>query len=203
MADSPLVPLNMLGGVTWRYDQSPNLLSILNSKQAWYSSQYTQFWEGWINQIFSLKEANTFGVAVWAFILNVPISVIGLQEEYRYWAFGPTRANFRDSSGEFEDNPTSGNFPPISDSGSIATPEEKIWLLRLRYYGLTSNCTITEINRALADVFAGKGLVYVSDNQDMTMDYVFSFVISLSFRESMLEYALPKPSGVRINIISP
>lgn len=203
MADNPLKPMNTLAGVTWRYDQSPNLLSILTAKQTWYSTEYTQFWQGWIDQIFNLKEANTFGVAVWAFILNIPLSVLGLDENTRYWAFGPLRSNFRDSEGALEDNPSSGNFPPVTGSGTISTPEEKIQLLRMRYYALISNCSISEINRALADVFGEKGTVYVRDNEDMTADYIFSFVISAGFRESLLKYALPKPSGVRINIIAP
>lgn len=197
-------PVDTLAGVTWRFDQSPRLLSLLNAKNTWYANNHTAFWRGWNTSIFDLKSANNFGVAVWAFILNVPLNALSLREEYRYWAFGPTRDNFTESNTPGEINPTGGNFPPLSSSGAIATLEEKIQALRLKYYALTSDCSIVNINKALADVFEGKGLCYVEDHEDMTMTYVFTFPISADFRVSMLEYGLlPKPAGVKINITAP
>lgn len=199
-----IVPVDTLSAVTWRFDQSPNLLSLLKAKNTWYASNHTTFWRGWNNAIFDLKNANNFGVAVWAFILNVPLTSLSLRDSYRYWAFGPTRDNFTDSNEPGQINPTGGNFPPLVQGGSISTLEEKVQALRLKYYALTTDCSIASINAALADVFDGKGLCYVEDHEDMSMTYVFTFPISADFRVSMLEYGLlPKPAGVKINITAP
>lgn len=194
---------DMLTGVTWSFDQSERLLSLLKSKQEWYTENHSEFWNGWNERIFKLKTANTFGIAVWAFILNVPLTALSLRDRFRYFAFGPTRENFTNSEGE-PVNPTAGNFPPISQGGQVATPKEKIQALRLRYYALTSDCSINSINRMLTDVFEDEGLAYVVDNEDMTMEYVFTFPVSVGFRQSMLEYdLLPKPAGVAITITAP
>lgn len=199
-----VTPVDTLAGVSWRYDQSTNLLSLLKAKNTWYATNHTTFWRGWNTSIFDLKNANNFGVAVWAFILNVPLTALSLRDSYRYWAFGPTRENFTEVNVPGEINPTGGNFPPLTPGGAISTLEEKIQALRLKYYALTSDCSIVNINAALADVFAGKGLCYVEDHEDMTMTYVFTFPISSDFRVSMLEYGLlPKPAGVKINITAP
>lgn len=198
-----VAPLNLLSAVTWRFDQSENLLALLRAKQQWYDSNHTQFWDRWNTSIFTLDDANTFGVAVWAFILNVPLESLSLRDRYRFWAFGPTRENFT-SSASGPQNPSSGNFPPLSQNGAIATPREKIQSLRLKYYALISDCSIASINAALADVFEGSGMAYVLDNEDMTMTYVFDFPISAGFRQSMVEYdLLPKPAGVKITITAP
>lgn len=202
-SDIPRTPADLMAGVTWSFDQSPRLLSLLRAKQDWYNENHVEFWEGWTDRIFQLKTANTFGIAVWAFILNVPLTALSLRDRFRYFAFGPTRENFTNSEGE-PVNPTAGNFPPISQAGQIATPKEKIQALRLRYYALTSDCTIDSINKMLTDVFEDEGLAYVVDNEDMTMEYVFTFPVSVGFRQSMIEYGLlPKPAGVSITITAP
>lgn len=197
--------IDMKVGMTWRLDQSPNLNSLLDSKAEWYESNFNQFWEGWYNSVFRLKTANTFGVAVWAYILGVPLGVLGLQETYRYWGYGPLRGNYRDSWDDTVDQPSSGNFPPSQGGGAaITTPWEKVASLRMRYYALTTNATITSINALLQDVFGDTGLAYVIDNEDMTMTYVFDFPLSTSFQQAMLQYGLlPKPGGVKINIQTP
>lgn len=200
--DAPIAT-DLLANVTWSYDQAERLLSLLRSKQAWYASNHDEFWKGWNERIFQLKTANTFGIAVWAFILNVPLTALSLRDRFRYFAFGPFRENFTNSEGE-PVNPSAGNFPPISQGGQISTPKEKIQALRLRYYALTSDCSITSINKMLTDVFADEGLCFVQDNEDMSMEYVFTFPVSLGFRQSMIEYGLlPKPAGVKITITAP
>lgn len=197
---SDAVVSDVMAGVTWRYDQAPNLLSLLNSKQNWYRNNHDNFWNGWMQNVFNLKTANTFGIAVWAFILNVPLSSLSLRDRFRYWAFGPLRDNFTDSPPALE-NPSSGNFPPVSGSGAITTPREKIQSLRLKYYALTTPGSVTELNAMLKDVFADSGRAYVLDGENMTMTYVFEFQVSAAFQLGMVQYGLlPKTAGVELII---
>jgi|ERR1700744_3591230 len=194
---TPPVSTNLLRGVTWRYDNSKNLIKLLTLKQQWYNENHDKFWNDWINQVFDLTNANNFGCAVWAFILNVPISVLGLQQNTRLWGFDAFRANFADSTQD-PPNPSSGNFPPVSEEGAITSLIESRWALRLKYYAHTTPRTVTGLNAMLADVF-GQGNAYVLDNEDMTMTYVFNISISTLFQNAMIQFDLiPKVAGVKI-----
>lgn len=194
------VDTDLLKNITWRYDQSPNLVALIASKQKWYEKNHDQFWNDWIANVFDLRNANNLGLAVWAYILNVPISVLALQDSFRYWAFDALRENFTDSTKP--QNPGSGDFPPVSSSGAITTLQEKIWALRLKYYVHTSQRTVTSLNAMLADVFSNaSGTAYVLDNQNMTMTYVFNFAISTFLQNAMIQYdLLPRVAGVKLII---
>jgi hypothetical protein len=209
---TPLTPVppvapKILSSITWRFDTSSRLNKLLNSKAAWYVKNHDQFWVTWYNNIFNLKTANNFGCAVWAYILDVPINVLGLRNNYRLWAFGPTRSNF-DTSTDPIQNPSSGNFPSLSQSGAITSIQEAIWALRLKYYVHTSPRDVLSINKLLNDVFNSQpgvgGMAYIQDGQDMTMTYVFTFPISLNFQQAMIDFdLLPKVSGVKLIINAP
>lgn len=199
----PVVSMDLLAPVTWRFDQAPRLMSLLTSKNNWYNNNHVQFWNTWIQTVFNLKTAGTFGMAVWAYILNLPLASLSLQDKYRYWAFGALRSNFTDGDIEGQpDNPGSGNFPPAGADGAITTPIEKIAALRLKYYTHITDCSVWGINNLLYDVFHENfGNAYVIDNQDMTMTYVFEFEISTLFQNAMVQYGLlPKPGGVSYTI---
>lgn len=203
----PHVAPKISSAITWRFDGSPRLNKLLTAKANWYNKNHDQFWVTWYNSIFNLKTANNFGCAVWAYILDVPINVLGLRNNYRLWAFGPTRANFNDSD-QVPENPTSGNFPSLAQTGAITSVQEAIWALRLKYYVHTSPRDVLSINKLLDDVFnqqAGVGgQAYILDGQDMTMTYVFTFPISTNLQQAMIDFdLLPKVAGVRLSIVVP
>lgn len=201
---APLVSLDLLSVMTWRFDQSTNIVALLTNKDSWYQINHVNFWNSWYSSVFNLKTASNFGMAVWAFILDLPMSVLSLQDTFRYWAFGTLRSNFTDT-GQVPMNPTSGNFPPAGTSGGITSPKEKIAALRLKYYSHISDRSVWNINDLLNDVFFEQfGNAYVLDNEDMTATYVFEFEISTLFQSAMLEYdLLPRPGGVKISIQTP
>lgn len=203
-AMSATISRDLMNSVTWRFDSSVRLQSLLAAKQAWYANNNDTFWDNWYNSTFNLKTANNFGCSVWANILNVPVSILGLRENFRLWGFDAFRANFENSTTEGA-NPGSGNFPPIAQNGGITSVQEAIWALRLKYYVHTTQRTVLGINALLNDVFNSDqgvgGTTWVLDNQDMTMTYVFNFSISSALQAAMTQYdLLPKVAGVKIII---
>jgi hypothetical protein len=62
------------------------------------------------------------------------------------------------------------------------------------------NATIPTLNKLLRAIFDGSGLVYVQDNLDMTITYVFLFEPSPT-QQAIVKYsgALPRPAGVLAN----
>jgi hypothetical protein len=61
------------------------------------------------------------------------------------------------------------------------------------------NVTIPTLNRLLRQIFAGSGLVYVQDNLDMTLTYVFLFQLTAA-QQAIVENSgvLPRPAGVGV-----
>lgn len=180
--------IDMLRAMLWQYDAAENLQGILQKYQDWREENVTQFWRDWYRDVFDLRTANDFGLAVWSIILNVPL--VGPEseggKEGPAWAFGSNRQNYGH-----------GNF------GSSGAPiplqaEQKRLLLRLRFYNLVSRGAIPETNRFLAELFANEGPAYLEDNLDMTINYVFGFELDAPTRflfETM--DVLPRPAGVK------
>jgi hypothetical protein len=64
------------------------------------------------------------------------------------------------------------------------------------------NVTVPMLNKLLRQIFAGYGLVYVQDNLNMTLTYVFLFTPTVK-QVALIEYsgAMPGPAGVLVNYV--
>lgn len=58
--------------ILWQYDKSAKLKSLIEQKQTWYKENVTDFITNYFKNIFNLKTANDFGLAVWGKLLNFP-----------------------------------------------------------------------------------------------------------------------------------
>ena len=185
--------VNLLQSLLWQYQNAPNLSSIINQKQTWYSENQEQFWSDWVQNVFNLQTANQFGLSVWSVILNQPIYLNSRPSTQLQvpWGLGSNNQNF--SNGDFASN-IGGTYPfPLEVSRII---------LQLRYFQLTSSGTVPEINRALKWIFEGYGQAWLVDNHNMTQTYNFAFTLPsdlvLAFNSFDL---LPRPSGVSSNYV--
>ena len=178
--------VNLLRAILWQYNDAANLRGLLEEKQEWYNDNQRAFWESWITDVFDLRTANEFGLQVWAIILGQPLFLNKGPDNKPTWGFGQYYVNF-----------TRGNFSSQTGSSFRLSTESARILLRLRYYQLIGTCTPPAINRMLADVFAGYGLAFVLDNQDMTQTYTFTFALpsDLVFLFNNFD-VLPRPAGV-------
>jgi|GEM_PF-1796572 hypothetical protein len=79
---------------------------------------------------------------------------------------------------------------------SLADPAYRI-VLQLRALVNTSDGTLPSINKALATLFPK--LIYIVDNQNMTLTYYVASTITVP--PAVLALVLPKPMGVGINIV--
>jgi hypothetical protein len=181
--------VNLLQALLWQYNDAARLQSLLEQKQEWYNTEYSEFWEDWGRDVFDLRTANDFGLSVWAVILNIPLTITsGTVPSANLWGFGPFRKNFN-----------RGNFAP-SSSGIRLTTEQRRLVLRLRYFQLVTRGAIPEINAFLKYVFASFGIVYALDGLNMSMDYVFTFQPPSQLRFVLETYdILPRPAGVGVS----
>jgi hypothetical protein len=183
--------VDLLRALLWQYNDALKLQSLLEQKQAWYDVEYSEFWENWYRDVFDLRTANDFGLAVWSIILNIPLTITsGGVPSTRIWGFGPFRKNFN-----------RGNFAP-STSGIKLTTAQKRLVLQLRYFQLITRGAIPEINAFLNYVFASFGKVYALDGLNMTMNYVFTFAPPSQLRFVLETYdVLPRPAGVGVDFV--
>lgn len=137
--------VDVLRALLWQYNDAARLEGLLRQKQAWYDGNQKSFWENWITDVFDLRTANAFGCAVWAIILDIPLSVTSEDDlDKPTWGFDIYRENF-----------TNGNFSSTQASG--LSLDQKRTILRLRYFQLVSKGAVPEINNFLKYLFGNQG----------------------------------------------
>lgn len=182
--------VDLLRVLLWQYNDAARLQALLQKKQDWYNAAQSGFWQDWIADVFDLRTANDFGLAVWAVLLNVKL-VTGSQVDPP----GKPLFGFATDSENF----TNGNFS--SSSAVVLTTAQKRTLLRLRYFQLVTRGAAPEVNDFLTLIF-GPG-VYVNDSNKMAIAYVFPPGVLTSAVELLLTSydVLPRPAGVQSKIV--
>jgi len=180
---------DLMRALLWQYNDAERLQKLLEQKQAWYDANHKQFWLDWYRDVFDLRTANEFGLAIWGIILGLNLYVETPPTIDDTLTFG-----FDDYFVPFDQ----GSFgQDVGGTVSLSKEMQRI-ALRLRYYQLVSSGTVPETNRMLADVFKDLGRVYLLDGLNMTQTYVFTFVPSADLRYLLDNFdILPRPAGVK------
>ena len=189
--------VDILRVVMWQYNDAENLIGLLQKKQTFYNEAQRDFWNNWFRDVFDLRTANEFGLSVWSNILDLPFFSELEQSPDNYPAFGFDTGSSTSPLQNFDN----GNFASTSDTFINLDTEQKRLLLRLRYFQLTSDCTVPEINQFL-NVLFGRDQVFLFDNLDMTIRYIFRVIPSSSVLAALEEFdILPRPSGVGVEVV--
>lgn len=189
--------VDLLQAILWQYNDAVRLQTLLQRKSDWYETNQRDFWTSWISDVFDLRTANDFGLAVWAQILNVPLVAATPVTEYPVFGFAPDAGQPENGNLNFE----RGNFGQDTDGTVGLNTEQKRLLLRLRYFQITSTGAAPEINAAMTYVFGELGGVHVLDAHDMTMQYVFDFVPPSNVLFVLQNFdVLPRPAGVELTV---
>lgn len=186
--------VNILRNLLWQYNEAPNLNALLDQKNNWYDINQTEFWQDWFTDVFDLRTANDFGLAVWTLILGVPLINDATVSPDDYPAFGFSTTPLPTPVVAFDQ----GNFATGSDDFINLTTEQRRILLQIRYFILTSNGTVAQINEFFANL-VGPNIVYALDNLNMTMTYV----LTIRPPSNLLQLAerfdiIPRPSAVGV-----
>lgn len=182
--------VDTLQAILWQYNDATRLQSLLTDKQAWYNTNQAGFWSDWLTDVFDMQTANDFGLAVWAIILDLPITVDlpPSPTNYPAWGFDPFGMTF--------DN---GNFGTDDTQNVRLTTGQKRLALRLRYFQLTTDGTVYAINRFIGDLFASSGTCYVQVTGPMQYRYVFNFNMATELQFVLSRFdLLPRPAAVGV-----
>lgn len=203
--------------ILWQYDNAANLLSLISAKQSWYYLFQTSFWGNWYEDVFNLSSVDTFGAAIWSIILDVPLLVAEpINLEQPVWGFNKYNTVFPTLLNTYL-NYENGNFLPYNPD-LVLTLQQQRWMLRLRYFQLstlTNIAGINTVNNYSINTFLNylcvdndigyTGTIYVVDNLDMTVTYTFT---GFNFPENLVHVLLaldifPRPAGVALELAFP
>lgn len=73
--------IDLQKSILWQYDKATKLKSLIEKKEDWYKRNVTDFITDFFKNIFNLKTANDFGLAVWGKILNFPRQIINKEDD--------------------------------------------------------------------------------------------------------------------------
>lgn len=184
--------VDLMRALLWQDNKAPKTTSLIEQKQAWYDENQTVFWENWVRDVFDLRTANQFGLAVWAIILGVSLTVIlpPSDPDKPTFGFGPFRRNFN-----------RGNFSSSTSSTALLTLQQRRILLQLRYLRLTTRCTVPSINQQVNRILGDQGQIRVVDGGHMTITYIFDFVPTSELAFVLQNFdVLPRPAAVKLFI---
>jgi hypothetical protein len=184
--------VDLLRALLWQHNEASRLEGLVRAKQTWYDANQEAFWTDWVADVFDLRTANEFGLTVWAIILDMGLALPSQVDpsDKPIWGFGQYRKNF-----------ANGNFASIASASNL-TLEQKRLVLRLRYFQLTTDGAVPEINRFFAYLFATMGRVYVVDGLNMTARYVFNFALPSALEVVISQFdLLPRPAGVKVDYV--
>jgi hypothetical protein len=181
--------IDLMQSLLWQYNDATRLQALIQQKQDWLNTEYTEFWQNWIRDVFDLRTANDFGLQVWAIILGVTLAPETGSDGAgkKVFGFDPYHQNFNN-----------GNFSKIQGAVIKLTTAQKRLILQLRYYQLVARGTVPEINFMLSKLFPNGA--WVIDTLDMSfVTYVFSSRPNSHIQFILDNYdLLPRPAGVGV-----
>lgn len=152
--------------------------------------------DSFFDTIWNVDTAIGYGLDIWGRIVGVN-RVLQIPVGGRYLGFeeagGATVDPFNQSP-FFSGQPVSSNFALSDDAFRV--------LIFAKALANISDGSIKAINQLLRNLFAGRGNCYVVDNLDMTMTYMFKFILT-PVEAAIVEQTgvLPKPVGVLSNVV--
>ena len=188
MSESLDLNVNLLRSILWQYENADKLKTLVLGQQEWINENHTDFWNGWIRDVFNLKTANAFGLSVWTRILNVSLTIEREQNIDDVLGFGIEHENFNN-----------GGFGVATGAIDNVSVEQARKMLLARYFTLTYAPTVPNINMIL-EVLFGAGAVYVVDSLDMRSTYTFDGAPDYRTRDLLKNVDfLPRPAAVGVN----
>ena len=188
MSESLDLNVNLLRSILWQYENADKLKTLVLGQQEWINENHTDFWNGWIRDVFNLKTANAFGLSVWARILNVSLTIEREQNIDDVFGFGIEHENFNN-----------GGFGVAAGAIDNVSVEQARKMLLARYFTLIYAPTVPNINMIL-EVLFGEGAVYVVDSLDMRSTYTFDGAPDYRTRDLLKSVDfLPRPAAVGVD----
>lgn len=178
-----------------QYAESPTLGQLIQYFQQYFDP--TANFNAFYSQIWNIYTAKGYGLDVWGRILGVG-RVLELTSSTYFGFTGPVSA-----SGVPFNQGVFYNGETLTSNFSLPDPQY-LQLLLAKAAANICNGSIPAINAILLFLFPGLGNCYVTDGENMTMTYTFTFALSpVQLAIVFQSGVLPKPAGVALTIVQP
>lgn len=188
--------LDLMRSILWQYENT-NTARLVERMQKIADALHGEFFENWESDVFNLKTANSFGLSLWAEILDEPLKIQINQIDDDTFGFG-TELNNHANFGN-------GGFQIVFEGLEGISEEHARKVLISKWFILTEAPTIPNINKLLAFLFDGAS-VFIVDGLNMTATYIFETTPGYRMRWLITNREfLPRPAGVKTSnlIIAP
>ncbi|WP_205626466.1 DUF2612 domain-containing protein [Novosphingobium fuchskuhlense] len=176
-----------------QYANSPILLAILDTMGTAIDRQAQL--SGFRDWVWNVDTAQGFGLDLLGRIVGVARSLYISTADYLGFSDQPSAVPF--GEGVFY------SAQRLTPNYSVSDDAYRQMILAKAALNIT-NCSIPSVNAILRALFPSYGNVYVRDNADMTMTYVFSAAPSkVDYAIVTQSGALPKPAGVAVTVETP
>jgi hypothetical protein len=192
--DSGTAPFfNVRRTVLSQYANSPIMLAIIDGLAE--AIELQPFINDFILWLWDIDTAQGFGLDVWGRIVGVQRSLYITDEPYLGFSASTDAVPF--GQGAFY------NAARISPNFSLSNAAYRQLIMAKAALNI-SNSSIPAINAILRALFPDYGNVYVRDNGDMTMTYVFGSALSkIDYAIVTQSGVLPRPAGVSVTVETP
>lgn len=172
-----------------QYSNSPRLAALITSINQWIDPDAN--FEAFYTSIWNIDSASGIGLDIWGRIVGINrIVTLPVPTPYFGWEEArPTTTGFNQA-------PFYAG-PPATLNYTLADESYRRAILAKAAQNIT-DCSIPAINQILLNLFPDRGSCYVLDGLNMTLTYVFNFVLQ-PFEIALVTTSgvLPKPTGVK------
>lgn len=176
-----------------QYANSPILTGLIDALTLAIDRQAD--FDAFFDTVWNVDTAEGFGLDIWGRIVGVSRALY--ISDTAYLGFSASVDAFPFGSGIFYGT---GNFTP---NYNLTDNAYRQLILAKAALNIT-NSSIPAINAILRALFPTYGNVYVRDNRDMTMTFVFSATLSkVDYAIVSQSGVLPKPIGVSVTVEQP
>lgn len=190
-----ITPFDVWTTIISQYANSPIIARLCTNMGEYVDP--TENFDSFFDTIWNVDTAIGVGLDIWGRIVGLETRVLQIPPGGKYLGFeeagGATVDPFNQSP-FFSGTPLTNNFR-LSDASFRV-------LIFAKALANISDGSIKGINQLLLNLFPNRGNAYVVDNLDMTMTYMFKFILS-TVEAAIIEQTgvLPKPTGVLATIV--
>lgn len=196
------IGVSPMGDIPWldwwttvisQYANSPILAGLVTNFSE--AVDPTADFDSFFDLIWNVDTAQGRGLDVWGRIVGVSrtIAVANTDEYFGFEEGGDPNYQPFNTAPFFSGQPTTDNFD-LTDSAYRR-------LIFAKALTNISDGSIPAINQMLVNLFPNRGNCFVRDNLDMTMTFVFQFVLSpVELGIVLGAGVLPKPTGVSFDV---
>lgn len=186
-------PFDAWSTIISQYSNSETITSLILAFNS--AIDQTENFDLFYDRIWNILSAQGYGLDVWGRIVGVGRS-LSVPGDLAYFGFAEAGigANPFNQEPFYSGAVLTNNFDLSDDAFRV--------LILAKAFANVSDGSLISANKILLSLFPSRGTCYARDNLDMTMDYVFGFVLApVELAILAQSGVLPTPAGVVSDII--